>query len=136
MATGKPVPVPDLDSAEYWRATTEGRLLLQRCRGCGGLQHYPRRLCVRCHGSDLEWQASSGRGTVYSFTVIRRAPSTAFAADVPYVLALVELEGGTRLMTTLADTAPEDVSIGMPVKVRFDPVADGIALPRFARDAA
>jgi len=125
----RPAPVPDHDSAPYWRALHDGRLLVQHCRDCGAFQLYPRDRCLACRGP-VAWEEASGRGTVYSFTVIRQNYSRPFRDWIPYVVALVELEEGPRLMTNLVDCDPDSVQVGMPVEANFDVVSDdaGIAL--------
>ncbi|HEV7801491.1 MAG TPA: OB-fold domain-containing protein, partial [Burkholderiales bacterium] len=95
----RPIPVPDAATAPYWSAANEGRLVLPRCTACSRWHFYPRALCPYCSSDKLEWQSASGRGEVYSYTVVHRAPSPAFAAEVPYVVAIVELEEGPHLMT-------------------------------------
>jgi len=126
-----PVPHPDADSARFWAATLAGRLELPRCRSCGQLVWYPRRRCPGCHGDDLDWEVLSGLGTVYASTVVHRAPES-FAGPVPYVVALVDLDEGARLMTNIVDCPPETVAIGMRVGVTFQRVSDQAALPLFA----
>jgi len=125
----RPAPVPDPDTAEYFRACLEGRLLLQRCDDCGAAQLYARDRCLACRGA-LRWEEASGRGTVYSFTVIRQNYSRPFRDWIPYVVALVDLEEGPRVMTNIVDCEPDDVRIGMAVQARFEAVSDeaGIAL--------
>jgi uncharacterized OB-fold protein len=125
----RPAPVPEPESAEYWRALRQGRLLVQRCRDCGRHQLYPRDRCTACRGQ-VEWVQASGRGTVHSFTVIRQQHQRPFRDWVPYVVALVDLEEGPRLMTNIVGVDPEDVSIGMAVRARFEAVSEeaGIAL--------
>ncbi|GAA2591436.1 Zn-ribbon domain-containing OB-fold protein [Dactylosporangium fulvum] len=132
----KPLPVPDQDSAGFWSAAAEHRLVVQHCDDCDADQLFPRLICTRCHGHALRLRPAAGTGTVYSCTVVRRAPSPAFAADVPYVVALVELAEGPRLMANIVDCVPDDVHIGMTVQVRFDDVAEGVSLPRFRPVAA
>ena len=125
----RPAPVADADSAPYWSALHEGRLLLQRCDECGAVQLYPRDRCLTCRGP-VTWVEASGRGTVYSFTVIRQNYSRPFRDWIPYVVALVDLEEGPRVMTNLVDCDLETVQVGMPVRARFEVVSDeaGIAL--------
>ncbi len=118
----KPLPRPTLISKPFWDGLREERLLIQRCRACGGLQHYPRPHCIRCLSLELEWVQASGRGTVYSYTIVRRAANPAFAEDVPYVLAVIELEEGPHLSGNVVGIAPEEVRIGMPVEAVFDHV--------------
>lgn len=127
-----PLPHPDPDSAPYWAATLAGRLDLQRCGSCGLVVFYPRARCPRCHADALAWSTMSGRGTVYASTVVYRPADESFAADVPYVVALVDLEEGARLMTRIVDCPPDTVRTGMPVTARFRRVSDEAALPVFA----
>src|SRR5437016_5339502 len=93
----RPVPTPDAATAPYWQAAREHRLLLPRCLDCGRHHFYPRTLCPHCASPRIEWREVSGRGQVYSFTIVHRPPSPAFAADVPYVLASIALEEGPHL---------------------------------------
>lgn len=127
--TAKPLPHPDAETAPFWQAANRGELVVQRCDGCGHAQLYPRLYCTRCHAAALSWTPATGEATVHSYTVVRRAPSPAFAGDVPYVVALVDLAEGPRLMTNVVGCDPEDVRIGMPVRVVFD--GDEQALPKF-----
>lgn len=125
----RPAPAPEPESAEYWAALRQGRLLVQRCQDCGHHQLYPRDRCVACRGP-VAFVEASGRATVYSFTVVRQQYQRPFRDWVPYVVALVDLEEGPRLMTNVVGVDPEDVSIGMAVRARFEPVSEeaGIAL--------
>jgi len=127
----KPVPVPNAESQEYWAGCKRHELLIQRCRACGRFQFYPRAVCAGCLSQELEWAKASGRGTVYSYSVVHRAPTKAFAADAPYTTAIVELEEGVRMMTNVVGCPPEEVRIGMPVEVVFEDVSEEIALPKF-----
>lgn len=126
----KILPNIDPDTRRFWEAARENRLLLQYCRACSRYQFYPRPWCTRCLG-EVEEVAASGKGTVYSFSVIHRAPTPAWQNDVPYVVALVELAEGVRLMANIVDCRPEDVAIGMPVEVTFQPVTPEVTLPQF-----
>lgn len=109
--TERPVPQPDRVSAPFWDALAGGRFELQQCDSCARWVFYPRAICPHCGGVELTWRAASGRGVVYSFTVVHRAPE-AFAAEAPYVVALVDLEeAGARIMTRVLDP-PEAVTIG------------------------
>jgi uncharacterized OB-fold protein len=126
----RPAPRPDPESAPYWAATLEGRLVVQRCTACGHSQLYGRAHCLACRGP-VEWVEASGRGTVYSFTVIRQNFSRSFKHLLPYVVALVDLEEGPRLMTNIVGCDPADVTIGSGVHVRFESVSDEAALPLF-----
>jgi uncharacterized OB-fold protein len=113
------LPVPDAESAPYWEAAAEGRLVFRRCDACGHAFLYPRSACPRCWSTDVEWVEASGRGTVYSFTVIHRNDLAPFRDRLPYVVAVVELEQGPRLTTNVEGVDPAEVRCGMPVRVAF-----------------
>ena len=128
---GKPLPPINPASQPFWDACAQGRLLLQRCGDCGHLQFYPRLLCAACGSRTLGWAEASGRGTVKTFTIIRRAVSAAFEPDAPYVVALVELQEGPTLMSNIIGCDPASVAIGQPVQVAFEARGEGIAVPQF-----
>lgn len=127
----KPLPRPTAVSQEFWAAARRHELRLQRCRSCGAHIFYPRAFCPACLSDSLEWTSVSGRGKVYSFTVVRRAMHPAFRPDVPYVLAIVELEEGPRLTTNIVGCDPSDVRVDMPVDVVFDDVTPEVTLVKF-----
>ena len=118
LAGHRPAPVPLNFSAPFWAAAQEGSLLLQRCTRTGAFQFYPRPVSIATGGRELEWVAASGRGTVYSFTITHRSPLPAKGIR-PYIVALVDLEEGVRLMVNLVDCPPEAVCIGMAVSLAW-----------------
>ena len=124
-------PRPNADSAPFWAATAEDRLLFQRCERCLKTQFPPRARCLACGGS-LHWEESCKRGVIHSYTVVQRAPNVAFKACVPYVLALVDLQEGPRLMLNVLDAAEDPaLAIGAHVRVVFEPTSEpGIKLPQ------
>jgi hypothetical protein len=124
----KPLPAPDAVSGPYWLAAAEGRLLVQHCPACGHRQWYPRALCTAC-GADPEWLECSGRGAVHTFTVVRQMGMRAFRDDVPYVVAMVDLEEGPRVMGGITECDPDDVTIGMQVEAHFVRAADDVGIP-------
>jgi uncharacterized protein len=126
-------PSMTADSQFFWDGVKGHRLLIQRCRSCARLRHPPRPMCPHCHSLDWDAVEASGRGTVYSFVMPRHPPLPWF--DDGYIVALVELDEGTRLVTNLVDAQPEEVSIGMPVVVTFHEFDDGLVLPMFAPEA-
>ena len=130
-AKPRPAPVPDAESAPFWAATLEGQLLVQECSMCGHRQLYGRSLCTNCHSSALSWIESSGRGTIYSRTIIHQNPNRSFKHMIPFVVALVDLDDGPRLMTNIVGVPPEAVEIGARVRVKFEPVSDAAAVPLF-----
>ena len=124
-----PLPRPTALSRPHWDGCKAGVLRVQRCRDCGQFVFIPQPICTRCQAAALDWVESTGRGVVYSYTVVHRPPRPAFAA--PYVVAIVELAEGWHMLTNLVDVAPEAVAVGMPVEVAFRPVSDEITLPYF-----
>ena len=128
-----PLPRPSQLSRPHWEGCREGALRVQHCRECGAFVFIPQPICTRCQCDSLEWVESSGRGTVYSYTVVHRPQRPAFA--VPYVVAIVELEEGWYMLTNLVDVAPEAVRVGLPVEVTFRPMSDEITLPYFRQRA-
>lgn len=124
----KPLPKPTPTSLPFWAAARRHELSLQRCGACHKFIYYPRERCPHCFSDRLGWERVSGRGKVYSYTVVRRASSRAF--DQPYVLAIVELDEGVR-MTTDIEAAPERVKVGIPVVVHFDDVTPEHTLVKF-----
>ena len=127
-----PAPEPDVteETAPFWDAAADGRLSLPRCRSCGTYVWYPRGHCTTCHSTDLEWVDVSGRGHIYSFSIIRKAPGP-WSEHVPFVLAYVELDEGPRLLTNVLTDDVEALAIDDPVEVVFHPTPEGRALPRF-----
>ena len=128
-----PKPKPRIlpETRVFWEAARRHELVIQQCADCGQRMHFPRFLCHRCLSENLTYVPSSGRGTVYSFTVVRQAAHPAFEAEVPYVYALIELEEGVRMMSNLINISPEEVRIGQPVRVVFTDIGDDTALPCF-----
>lgn len=125
----------DWETRAYWEGAGRGELVLQRCVDCGVVQHRPRGLCASCLSDDIEHFVSSGRGAVYSYSVVRQNPQPAFAKAVPYVVAYVEMEEGPQILANIVDVDPDTVSIGMNVKVDFvstpSKQGDALGVPRF-----
>lgn len=131
MTYAKPLPVMDADSAAFWTAAREHRLAIPRCDECGRFHFYPRILCPHCHSDRITHEDVSGEGSIYSFTIHRRAAGPAFEGDVPYVVALVDLDEGVRMLTNIVSPSPERLRIGAPVRVRFERATDDVTLPKF-----
>ena len=127
----KPLPVVTEESRPFWDGCREGKLLLQYCDACQHYQFYPRLYCMRCAAKEVRWLEVSGRGVIYSYTVIRQNKSPEFVDDVPYNLAIIQLEEGPRMMSNIVDIDLDDLRVDLPVAVVFDPVSDTISLPRF-----
>ena len=127
----KPLPRGDEESKGFWEACRRHELYVQKCRTCGALRYYPRALCPACLSDDTDWILSSGRGTVYTYTVMHQNQAIGFREELPYVLAYVELAEGVRMLTNIVGCAPEDLRIGMPVELTFEDANDEVALPKF-----
>ena len=116
-------------AAPFWDATRERRLLLQWCTACGRAVWYPREVCPGCLGSTLEWRESRGHGVVYACTVEHKAQTPALEA--PYVVALVDLDEGVRLLSNVVGCPPDQVGVGDRVQLTWEPLSDGRRLPLF-----
>jgi uncharacterized OB-fold protein len=133
------VLTPDSWTEPFWQAAAEHRLTIPRCRDCGTYRMPPSPFCWKCQSSAMEWVEHSGEGAVYSFTVVRHPVIPQVADAVPYVVAVVALAdaGDVRLISNIVDVDPNAVTIGMPVMLVWDDVADDVAVPRFrAKDGA
>ena len=128
--SSKPVPAPDAETAPFWDAAAEGVLKIQKCAGCGEHVFYPRLVCPHCMSEALEWVCVSGRARIHALTVVHRSTAP-FRDDLPFAVALVELEEGPRMMTRVLTDAPEALRIDDAVKVHFAPQGDGPPLPFF-----
>lgn len=129
---GKPVPAPDHDSQTFWDGCRRHQLLVQRCADCGQTRFPPSAQCPHCRSRNAAWVQCSGRGRVFSWiVVVHPVPKDVYAGDVPYVVALVELDEGVRVSTNIVGCDPHAVTADMPVEVVFDDVADELTLPRF-----
>lgn len=129
----KPLPTPDPVTKPFWDSLKAGAIQLQRCGPCDTVIFYPRPLCPSCLSDELTWTPVSGRGVVHAFAIPHRHPNPAFGSTAPYVVALVELEEGARMLSNLIDVepTPEAVKVGMPVEIVYDAVTDEVTLPKF-----
>jgi uncharacterized protein len=123
----RPIAAADHCTQEWWDATREERFLVQRCVACGTRQHYPRNICTACGATELVYDQATGRATVYSHTLVRRAPHPAFTP--PYVVALVRLEEGPLVLSNIVGV--EQVRCDMPVRLVWEDLPDGRKLPLF-----
>jgi uncharacterized OB-fold protein len=124
----RPLPAADGIGKEYWAAAARGELVVQECPSCGHRQFYPREACTSC-GATPNWLTCSGRGVVHTFTVIRQNYAKPFRNELPYVVAMIELEEGPRMMGNILDCAVEHVHIGLPVEVTFQQAEEGVGVP-------
>ncbi len=116
----KPYPVPTPDSRPFWNGLAEQKILLKHCRDCECVFHYPRITCPNCLSSDLEWKQASGQGTLYTYTISRRPTHPLFADEVPQFMAVVELEEGPRITSTLLNVPEDKIQIGMALTPVFE----------------
>jgi uncharacterized protein len=128
----KPLPVPTPETQPYWDGLKAHELRIQRCQDCHQAYFYPRPFCPRCFSSNVTWFTASGRAKLHTYEVIHRAPP-AFAADAPYVLGVVELDEGPRMMTNIigAGTEPAGLRLDMPLQIEYEDVSETITLPKF-----
>jgi uncharacterized OB-fold protein len=125
-----PAPAPNPETRTFWDAAREGRFLLKWCTRCDLPHWYPRAICPFCFCDETVWRESPGKGTIYTYSVMRRVPQ-------PYVIAYVTLEEGVTMLTNIVDCDVDALSIGMPVRLLFVPTAgDGPPMPAFTPDAA
>lgn len=127
----KPLPVVTEENRPFWEGCRQGKLLLQYCDQCQQHQFYPRLYCMHCGSTNVRWVSASGRGVIYSYTVIHQNKSPEFVQDTPYNVAVVQLAEGPRLMSTIVETDLAELRIDLPVTVVFDAVSEAIHLPRF-----
>lgn len=130
-APQKPLPTVSAESRPFWEAARRHVLSLQRCEGCGDYVYYPRPVCPACGSDRLTWETVSGEGVIYSYTVCHRPAGPAFKAEVPYVVALIDLKEGPRMLSNIVTDDPATVRIGLPVRVHFEDVSEEISLPKF-----
>jgi uncharacterized OB-fold protein len=126
-----PSPTPTVDTAPFWEALTRDTFLLLRCTACATHIWYPRKFCPACHSTEADWVTASGRGRIYSFTVVHRSALPGWAGSTPYVIAYVELDEGPRVLTNVVNGDPEALAIGDPVRVVYSSADEGSALFRF-----
>jgi uncharacterized OB-fold protein len=119
-----PAPAINPETKPFWDAAGEGRLLVKKCLECGEAHFYPRSICPFCHSDRTEWLQSSGRGTIYSYSVMRRAPE-------PHAIAYVTLEEGPRMLTNLVDCDFAAIAIGKAVRLVWRPSDGGPPVPMF-----
>lgn len=127
----KPVPVPSVESKAYWDGLRGQRLMMPRCDACSQFWFPPSILCPHCGSDRSQWQELSGRGEVFTYVVFHRVYHPGFADDVPYVVAVIALKEGPRMISNVIGIAPDEIRCGMPVEVVFVDGPDGTVLPKF-----
>jgi len=126
-----PIPIPSPETEPFWAAARKEILVIPRCDECGSTWFPPSEACPSCGAARYSWITASGRGKIFSFVVFHRVYHRAFKDKVPYVVAVIELEEGPRLISNVVGIAPEQVRCDMAVRVVFDPRRDGVKVPQF-----
>lgn len=129
-AIAKPLPEPGDDDRPFWDGAMEGRLMLVKCAACGTVRLPWSKYCDECLSDELSWIQASGRGTLRTFAIMHQRYHPAFEPDLPYNVAIVELEEGPRMPTNIVNAANGELRVGMAVEVVFEP-HDDVALPKF-----
>ncbi len=127
----KPVPIVNPWARPFWDGANDGRLMIQRCDDCRQHIFYPRVACPHCFSERLAWVQASGRGTVYSYTVVCNNAPSAFAPDVPYVVAVIQLAEGVRMLSNIVQCDLDALCCDMQVEVTFERLNEEFALPGF-----
>jgi uncharacterized OB-fold protein len=128
-----PLPAPTRDNAPFYDAARKGELRFQRCSACGTFRHYPRPSCPACLSRAYTWERSSGRGRVYTWTIVRGPTLPAFEHNLPYNVVDVLMDEGVHFVSEVLDCPPEEIHAGLTVEAVFVPVSDAITLVKFRR---
>ena len=127
----KPLPIINPDNAPFWEGCRNGQLLLQRCTACAAWRYPPAPVCPHCASVEATWTPTSHKGRIHSFVIYHRAFHPAYAAEVPYAVALVELDEGVRLLLRVADCPLAALAIEAPGVIRFTRFTEEVSLPVF-----
>jgi uncharacterized OB-fold protein len=127
----KPIPLVNNWAKPFWDATREGRLIIQKCKDCEKHIFYPRMACPHCFSDNIEWVEASGKGTIYSFTVVESNAPSPFVPDMPFVIAVVILEEGVRMLSNIVECDLDALECDQAVEVTFEKLNDEFILPKF-----
>jgi uncharacterized protein len=127
----KPIPVPSAESQAYWDGLRDRKLLMPRCDACGKYWFPPSLLCPHCNATKWTWTSTSGRGRIFSYVVYHRVYHPGFADEVPYAVAVIELDEGPRMISNVIGIAPDKLACDMRVEVVYQPITETITLPKF-----
>lgn len=135
LPEGTPLPTPTPDDQAYWDFIGRRELRIQRCAECARFRHPPMPNCPHCRSSRFDWQPVSGTGTVFTYTIVRHAAHPALKAALPFNVAVIMLDDAddVRIVSNVVDAAPDEIGIGMPVELVWEPREDGGWLPRFRK---
>jgi uncharacterized protein len=127
----KAIPVPGPESLPFWEGAKNHQLMIQKCLDCGHHWFPPSTVCTGCGSRNIEWVASSGKGTVFSFVVFHKLYHKGWDGEIPYAVAIIELEEGARMLSNVIGVPVEDVKCDIPVEVVFEDATDTLTLPKF-----
>jgi uncharacterized OB-fold protein len=127
----KPIPVPSAESQAYWDGLRDRKLLMPRCDACGKYWFPPSLLCPHCNATNWTWTSTSGRGRIFSYVIYHRIYHPGFADEVPYAVAVIELDEGPRMVSNVIGIAPDKLACDLRVQVVYQPITDTITLPKF-----
>lgn len=131
----RPLPTVTLDSEEFWASTRDRAMKLQKCDRCGEFRYYPSPICHFCSSDAFTWTPVSGRGVIYSYSILERAKGNPFEGDTPIAIVLVTLEEGPVMMSNLIGYEAEEIRIGLPVTLDYEDIeGSDITLPMFRPD--
>lgn len=136
MSNSKPLPVVAPWARPFWDAARNNKLMLQYCNHCNKAIFYPRLSCPHCFSGDLGWRPASGRGSVYSYTIVEANAPSAFVGDIPYVVAVIRLEEGVQMLSNIVGCELSQLRCDLPVQVTFEKLDDEFTLPKFRPQAA
>jgi uncharacterized OB-fold protein len=127
----KPVPVVNPWARPFWEAARDHKLVIQKCKDCDKYVFYPRIACPHCFSDELTWVQASGKGKIYTYSVVVSNAPSAFVQDMPYVIAVIRLDEGVQMLSNVVDCNPEEVTCDMPVEVTFEKLDEEFTLPKF-----
>jgi uncharacterized OB-fold protein len=127
----KPIPIADEASKPFFDAAREHRLLLQKCASCGSFMWPVKPRCTNCWSADITWVQASGKGTLYSFTLMHQVFQPGFSDEIPYNIAEVDLAEGVRIVSNIVGCSNSELQIGMSLEVTFEDITDEVTLPKF-----
>lgn len=127
----KPAPIPDETSAPFFDGARAGKLMLQHCSSCNDWSWPVRERCPHCFAATLQWRQASGRGTLYTFTIMHQAMNPGFASSVPYNVAQIDLAEGVRITSNIIGIGNDALRVGMALEVVFEDAGDGVSIPKF-----
>ena len=131
MSYSKPVPAITAEMRPFFEAAARSELRIQRCTACGTHRFPARAICSECLSLESDWVPVSGRGEIFSFNVMHQVYHPGFAGEVPYAVVVVKLAEGAKMVSNLVGVSPQDIRIGMPVRVVFERITDEVTLPKF-----